>query len=85
MDKVIITLFALFAGYQSQMMALIEAARVFAKLLGVELIGWSEIDPIVQVSHNLAFPEYKDRCYPDVTKIDWQGVKDFDILMYSSP
>lgn len=57
----------------------------FKNRYSVELIGWSDINPLVQLVHNLAFPEYADRCYPDVSKIDWSQVDNFDILFYSSP
>ena len=85
MDKKDIKIFTLFSGYESQMMALKDAAKKFNNRIGVELVGWSELDSIVQVSHNLAFPEYRDKCNPDATKIDWREVEDFDILMISSP
>lgn len=85
MDRNDIKIFTLFSGYESQMMALKDAAIKFHNRVGVELVGWSELDSIVQVSHNLAFPEYKDKCHPDATKIDWRKVEDFDILMLSSP
>lgn len=85
MDKKDIKIFTLFSGYESQMMALKDAAKKFNNRIGVELVGWSELDSIVQVSHNLAFPEHKDKCNPDATKIDWREVEDFDILMLSSP
>lgn len=85
MDKKDIKIFTLFSGYESQMMALKDAAMKFNSRIGVELVGWSELDSIVQVSHNLAFPEYRDKCNLDATKIDWREVEDFDILMISSP
>lgn len=78
-----IKLFTLFSGYESQMMAL-EAATNNTSI-NAELVGWSEIDPIVQAIHNAAYPEYADCCYPDVTKIDWDTVGDIDILFASSP
>ncbi len=80
-----IKMFTLFSGYDSQMMGLIDAVKNFRNRYSVELVGWSDIDPLVQLVHNLAFPEYADRCYPDVSKIDWSQVDNFDILFYSSP
>ena len=80
-----IKMFTLFSGYDSQMMGLIDAIKDFENRYSVELVGWSDINPSVQLVHNLAFPEYTDRCYPDVSKIDWSQVEDFDILFYSSP
>jgi len=80
-----IKMFTLFSGYDSQMMGLIDAIKNFKNRYSVELVGWSDINPLVQLVHNLAFPEYADRCYPDVSKIDWRQVEDFDILFYSSP
>ena len=62
-----------------------------------KLVGWCEIDPYAISSHNKLFPKVKklavyDRKnnkmvgyhYPDITKIDWSLVPDFDIIMYSS-
>lgn len=80
-----IKMFTLFSGYDSQMMGLIDAIKNFKNRYSVELVGWSDINPLVQLVHNLAFPEYADRCYPDVSKIDWNQVDNFDILFYSSP
>lgn len=62
-----------------------------------KLVGWCEIDPYAISSHNKLFPKVKklavyDRKnnkmvgyhYPDITKIDWSLVPDFDIIIYSS-
>ena len=64
-----IKMFTLFSGYDSQMMGLIDAVKNFKDRFSVELIGWSDINSLVQLVHNLAFPEYANRCYPDVSKI----------------
>lgn len=80
-----IKMFTLFSGYDSQMMGLIDAVKNFKDRFSVELIGWSDINSLVQLVHNLTFPEYANRCYPDVSKINWSQVEDFDILFYSSP
>ena len=78
-------MFTLFSGYESQMMGLLNAVKKFSNRFKAELVGWCEIDKAARLVHNLAFPEYADRCYPDVREIDWDKVSDFDILFYSSP
>ena len=74
-----IKVFTAFSGYDSQCLAL--------EKLGVdyELVGWSEIDKYAIKAHNLLFPQYKDRNYGDISKIDWSQVPDFDLFTYSSP
>jgi len=71
--------FTAFSGYDSQCLAL--------KRLGIDfdLVGWSEIDEAAITAHNALFPEYKDRNYGDISKIDWSVVPDFDLFTYSSP
>ncbi len=71
--------FTAFSGYDSQCLAL--------KRLGIDfdLIGWSEIDKHAIKAHNLFFPEYTERNYGDITKIDWEKVDDFDLFTYSFP
>lgn len=71
--------FTAFSGYDSQCLAL--------KRLGIDfdLVGWSEIDPPACTAHDALFPEYKDRNYGDISKIDWSQVPDFDLFTYSSP
>jgi len=71
--------FTTFSGYDSQCLALKKAGIPF------ELIGWSEIEKRAIEAHNLIFPEYKDRNYGDICKIDWENVPDFDFFTYSSP
>ncbi len=78
-------MFTLFSGYESQMMELLNTVKKFDNHFKPELVGWSEIDKSARLVHNLAFPEYADRCYPDVREIEWNKVSDFDILFYSSP
>lgn len=67
------------SGYDSQLMAI--------RNLGIpyECIGWSEIDPYAIKAHNAVFPELRERNLGDMTKIDWDGVDDFDLLFYSTP
>lgn len=50
-----------------------------------ELVGWSEIDKYAIKAHNALFPEWADRNYGDISKIDWTQVPDFDLFTYSSP
>lgn len=72
--------FTAFSGYDSQLMAL--------RNIGIpcELVGWSEIDSYAIKAHNAVFPEYADRNFGDITKIDWGGqVPDFDLFTYSFP
>ena len=71
--------FTAFSGYDSQCLAL--------NRLGIpyELVGWSEIDKAAIVAHNALFPQYADRNYGDISKIDWSTVPDFDLFTYSSP
>lgn len=71
--------FTTFSGYDSQCLALRKAGIPF------DLIGWSEIEKRAITSHNALFPEYKDRNYGDICKIDWDNVPDFDLFTYSSP
>lgn len=71
--------FTAFSGYDSQCMALDK--------LGVsyDLVGWSEIDKYAIQAHNAVYPQYSDRNYGDISKIDWKEVPDFDLFTYSSP
>lgn len=74
-----IRVFTTFSGYDSQCLALKYAGIPF------ELVGWSEIDKYAITAHNALFPEYAERNYGDVTKIEWNTVPDFDLLTWSSP
>ena len=71
--------FTAFSGYDSQCLAL--------NRLGIpyDLVGWSEIDKAAIIAHDALFPEYKDRNYGDISKIDWSEVPDFELFTYSSP
>lgn len=71
--------FTAFSGYDSQCLAL--------KRLGIpfDLVGWSEIDPAAIQAHNALFPEYSDRNYGDISKIDWSKTPNFELFTYSSP
>ena len=50
-----------------------------------ELVGWSEIDKYAIKAHNALFPQWAERNYGDISKIDWAQVPDFDLFTYSSP
>lgn len=71
--------FTAFSGYDSQCMAL--------DRLGIdyELIAWSEIDKYAIQAHNAVYPQYADRNYGDICKIDWIKVPDFDLFTYTFP
>lgn len=74
-----IRVFTAFSGYDSQCMALEKAGIEY------DLVGWSEIDKWAIVAHNAVFPQYAERNFGDITKIDWNKVPDFDLFTYSSP
>ena len=71
--------FTAFSGYDSQCMAL--------DRLGIdyELVGWSEIDKYAIQAHNALYPQWADRNYGDISKINWSQVLDFDLFTYSFP
>lgn len=71
--------FTTFSGYDSQCLALKKANIPY------DLIGWSEIEKRAIDAHNILFPEYEDRNYGDICKINWEEVPDFDFFTYSSP
>ena len=80
-----IKVFTAFSGYDSQMMALNRVAGRHKDEISFDLVGWSEIDKYAIKAHDLIFPQYKDRNYGDISKIDWSQVPDFDLFTYSSP
>ena len=71
--------FTAFSGYDSQCMAL--------DRLGIpyELVGWSEIDKYACQAHDAVYPQYAERNYGDISKINWEQVPDFDLFTYSFP
>lgn len=71
--------FTAFSGYDSQCMALDRLG------INYELIGWSEIDKYAIQAHNAVYPQWSDRNYGDISKIDWSQVPDFDLFTYSFP
>lgn len=82
MDK--IKVFTSFSGYDSQCLALNRLAENFPQF-GYELVGWSEIDKHAIKAHDALFPQYAERNYGDISKIDWDQIPDFDLFTYSSP
>lgn len=80
-----IKMMTLFSGYESQMMALQMAISQSSDNIIADLVGWSDISKTVQAVHNAVYPEYAERCYPDVTQIKWEEIEDIDILFASSP
>lgn len=71
--------FTAFSGYDSQCMALDRMK------INYKLVGWSEIDKYAIMAHNAIYPQYKDRNFGDISKIDWENVPDFDLFTYSFP
>lgn len=76
--------FTAFSGYDSQCMALDRLHRHNPDF-NYELVGWAEIDKYAIAAHNAVYPQWADRNYGDIAKIDWQQVPDFDLFTYSSP
>ena len=74
-----IRVFTAFSGYDSQCMALERAGVKY------DLVGWAEIDKNAINAHNALFPQYQERNFGDITKIDWDNVPDFDLFTYSPP
>lgn len=79
-----IKVFTVCSGYDSQCMALDMLMKEFDSF-DYELVGWSEIDPHAIELHNLFYPQWADRNFGDVTKIDWANIPDFDLFTYSTP
>lgn len=81
------------SGYDSQCLALDRLREAYPEF-DYELVAWAEFDPESKqpiekqpavIAHNALFPQWKDRNYGDLTKIDWSKVPDFDLLFYSTP
>jgi DNA (cytosine-5)-methyltransferase 1 len=79
-----IRVFTMFSGYDSQCMALDKLKEMHPEF-DYELVGWAEIDKYAIQAHNAVYPQWEDRNYGDVSKINWSEVPDFDLLTYSSP
>lgn len=76
--------FTAFSGYDSQCMAL-DRLHEHNPHFNYELVGWAEIDKYAIQAHNAVYPQWVDRNYGDISRIDWQQVPDFDLFTYSSP
>lgn len=76
--------FTAFSGYDSQCMGL-DRIKSSHPEFDYELVGWSEIEPNAIKAHNLIYPQYKERNFGDISKINWDNVPDFDLFTYSSP
>jgi DNA (cytosine-5)-methyltransferase 1 len=76
--------FTAFSGYDSQCMALDRLKEVHPEF-DYELIGWSEIDKYAIDAHNAVYPQWSDRNFGDISKIDWSQVGDFELFTYSFP
>ena len=79
-----------FSGYDSQCMAA-DVLKEKHSDFDWECVGWSDIDKPACLMHDIVFPKYKDKALGDITKIDWNAVKesmngkDIDLFTYSSP
>lgn len=86
-EKLILTTFS---GYDSQLMAADVLAQQHPDFRWT-CVGWSDIDKYACQMHNLIFPQFADKALGDITKIDWQQVKnnvggqEIDLFTYSSP
>lgn len=76
--------FTAFSGYDSQCLALNRLKEQHDDF-DYDLVGWSEIDKRAITAHNLLFPNWEERNYGDISKIDWTSVPNFDMFTYSFP
>ena len=79
-----IKVFTAFSGYDSQCLALERLKRDFPGF-DYELVGWSEIDSHAIEAHDALFPQWAERNFGDISRIDWAQVPDFDLFTYSFP
>lgn len=79
-----VRVFTAFSGYDSQCLALDRLKEHFPNF-DYELVGWAEIDKYAIQAHDALYPQWADRNYGDISKIDWSVVPDFDLFTYSSP
>lgn len=70
-EKLILTTFS---GYDSQLMAADVLAQQYPDFRWT-CVGWSDIDKYACQMHDLIFPQFADKALGDITKIDWQQVK----------
>lgn len=86
-EKLILTTFS---GYDSQLMAA-DVLKQQHPDFKWTCVGWSDIDKYACQMHDLIFPQFADKALGDITKIDWQQVKnnvggqEIDLFTYSSP
>lgn len=71
-EKLILTTFS---GYDSQLMAA-DVLKQQHPDFKWTCVGWSDIDKYACQMHDLIFPQFADKALGDITKIDWQQVKD---------
>ena len=71
-NKKPLRVFTAFSGYDSQCLAL-ERLKERRDGFDYELVGWSEIEPNAIKAHNLLFPQWSDRNFGDISKIDWDS------------
>lgn len=83
-DTFKLRVFTAFSGYDSQCMAL-DRLKAEEPEFDYELVGWAEIDKYAIQAHNANYPQWADRNYGDISKVDWSEVPDFDLFFYSSP
>lgn len=79
-----IKVFTAFSGYDSQCMAL-DMVKDNHPDFDYELVGWSEIDKYACQMHDVFYPQWSERNYGDISKIDWENVPDFDLFTFSFP
>ena len=79
-----IKVFTAFSGYDSQCMAL-DMVKENHPDFNYELVGWSEIDKYACQMHDVFYPQWSERNYGDISKIDWVEVPDFDLFTFSFP
>lgn len=79
-----IRVFTAFSGYDSQCMAL-DRLHQHNPDFTYQLVGWAEIDKYAIQAHNAIYPQWAERNYGDISKIDWAQVPEFDLFTYSSP
>lgn len=89
------------SGYDSQIIAYEKYLnKKYCNTRNVDLIAWSDCNPFSReplekqpavIAHNLLFPQWKERNVGDMTKYNWDilrdklGGKEIDILTYSTP
>ena len=53
----------------------------FEKMGGFECVGWCEIDRYAQKAYRALYNTGGEKFYEDITKIDYGGMPDFDLLV----